>query len=108
LAPAQWKIKTEELKRFVAIPEEHQLVKEINEWRKEKMMPQYVLHMESDNQLLVDWESAVSIAAFFSTLKNRKTIELSEFLFADRKKAVKDICGNEYFNEFIVPFYKER
>ena len=106
LSPAKWKIKQEELKRFVDIKEERLLLPEINDWRLRKMMPQYVLHTERDNQLFVDWESATSIAAFFSTIKNRKTIELSEFFFTDSKNTVRDIDGNEYINEFIVPFYK--
>ena len=107
LSPAKWKIKQEELKHFVAIKDDRQLMMEINEWRTEKEMPQYVLQTERDNQLLVDWESAASIAAFFSAIKNLKTIELSEFLFANRPKTVRDRDGNAYINEFIVPFHKE-
>jgi len=107
LSPAKWKIKQEELKRFVDIKEEQQLLSEINEWRIRKMMPQYVLQTERDNQLFVDWESAASVAAFFSAVKKSKTVELSEFLFPDSQKPVRDIHGDEYINEFIVPFYKE-
>jgi hypothetical protein len=107
LSPAKWKIKQEELKRFVDIKEEQQLLVEINDWRIRKKMPQFVLQIEQDNQLFVDWESAASIFAFFSTVKNRKTIELSEFLFSDSPTIVQDINGDAYINEFIVPFYKE-
>jgi len=107
LSSATWKIKQEELNRFMDIKEERQLLKEINDWRIRKMMPQFVLQTERDNQLFVDWGSAASIFAFFSVIKNRKTIELSEFLFTDSPKTVKDTQGNECINEFIVPFYKE-
>jgi len=107
LSPAKWKIKPEELKRFFDIKDDQQLLTEINDWRIRKMMPRFILQTEHDNQLFVDLESAASIFAFFSAVKNHKTIELSEFLFTDSKKPVKDIQGNEYINEFIVPFYKE-
>jgi len=108
VSPAKWRIKAEELKRFVEIKEERQLLIEINNWRIQKMMPQFVLQTESDNQLFVDWDSAASISAFFSTIKNHKTIELHEFLFANSPKVVRDIHGNGYINEFIVPFCKDR
>ena len=107
LSPAKWKIKKEELSRFVDIKDEQQLLIEINDWRRLKMMPQYILLTEHDNQLFMDWECASSISAFFSAIKNRDTIELSEFLFTNGKNIVKDIYGNEYINEFIVPFHKE-
>ena len=67
LSPAKWKITQEEFKRFLAIKEEQQLLMEINDWRIQKMMPQFVLHTENDNQLFVDWESVASIFAFFQS-----------------------------------------
>jgi hypothetical protein len=107
LSPARWTIKMEEIKRLIAIKEERQLLTAIKDWRTQKKLPQFVLLADVDNQLFVDWENITSIFAFFSAIKNRKTIELSEFLFADRTKVVKDKAGNEYTNEFIVPFYKD-
>jgi len=107
LSPAKWRIKQEELKRFVEIKEERQLLTEIKDWRIGKMMPQYVLQTEFDNQLFVDWDSAASISAFFSAIKNRKTIDLYEFLFADSPKVIRDTHRNGYINEFIVPFFKD-
>ena len=65
-----------------------------------------MLLSDGDNELLVDWENALSIKALFSIIKKREMITLTEFLYDPEKSVVRDKEGNPYPNECIAIFYK--
>lgn len=102
-----WKINTEELKYLFLIKDNNQLVIKSEQWRKKYQLPRYVLLSEGDNELFIDWENALSIRAFFSTIKNKQKISFTEFIYDSENVLVKDKNGNGYLNQCIISFYKD-
>jgi lantibiotic biosynthesis protein len=69
-------------------------------------MPAMVVLADGDNELLVDWESPVSISAFVSVVRNREQIIIKEFLLPDAK-AVTTEDGKPYCNQFVAALINE-
>ncbi len=98
LSPAEWVIDREEIKKISKLDN-------LSEWRKEKKLPQKILLVESDNELLIDLEHHLSVSMFLSTIKNRFQIKLKEHLFDEQHATV--VKNEETFtNEVIFSFIK--
>ena len=69
-------------------------------------MPQYVILVESDNELLINLEDELSIKMLASSIKKRDKIVLAEFLFDTTNLVIKDNKENGYTNEFIAILLK--
>jgi hypothetical protein len=107
LSLATWKIKTDDFKKLIEKQNNTEIKEKIQNWRKERNIPQLVLISEGDNELLVDFENVLSIKMLFSTIKKRPNFELKEFLFDTRNSVIKDDIGNPFTNEFIITFHKK-
>lgn len=105
LSPATWTVKNKEIKHLFDMKDDD-LILETTKWRKEISLPQYSVMPDGDNELFVDWNSAISIQALFSIIKHREVIKFTEFLF-EEEKAVAKGEGGAYLNECIVTFYKD-
>ena len=106
LSPATWNLKTEEIKHLFTIEDETLLLQKAKMLCERKHIPQYSLLSDGDNDLYINWESALSLRAFFSIVKNRKTFRLTEFFYDEKNAVVKDDKGYGYLNECIVVLYK--
>ena len=106
LSLATWKVKTAGMKHLFTIKDDNKLVAETEKWRGEYSLPQKMLLLDGDNELLIDWENARSIRALFSIIKKREAISLTEFLYNSENSVVRDKNGNPYPNECIVAFYR--
>jgi len=106
LALATWKVKTADFKAFIEKLTNDEIKEKIEQWRKERKIPQLALLTEGDNELLVDFESVLSIKMLYSAIKKREGFELKEFLFDMKNAVVQDENGNPFTNEFIITFYK--
>jgi hypothetical protein len=99
---ARWNVKVSKICSFIKSDD---MVLEVEQWRSELQIPQYVELIEGDNRLLIDLKNKTSIQVLISTIKNKQQIVLEEFLL-DNDGVVK--CGEEVFcNQFIVSFYNE-
>ena len=107
LSLATWKIKTDDFKKLVEKLTDIEIKEKIEQWRKERKIPQSVLLTEGDNELLIDFENVLSIKMLFSAIKRRPEFELKEFLFDMANSVVKDEQGNPFTNEFIITFHKK-
>ena len=108
LSLATWKVKTEDFKKFIDKQNDTEIKTNIQQWRKERNIPQFILLTEGDNELLVDFENVLSIKMLYSAIKKRPGFELKEFLFDIQNSVVKDEQGNPFTNEFIITFHKIR
>lgn len=77
------------------------------EWQKTWKMPRYICLADGDNELLIDFESLLSVEMFISTIKKRENIVIEEFLFEPGKLIVQDNEGKGYTNEFIAVLFKQ-
>lgn len=104
LYPARWLIEVKELVELFKSKNKNITLNKINEWIKNKQLPKWVLLVEGDNKLFIDFTSELSIYTFYTTIKNRETILLEEFLIDEQNGIIKDKQGNNYLNEFIIAF----
>lgn len=80
--------------------------KNVREWQYLWSIPQYILLIDGDNELLVNLNNELNMKMFLSVIKNQQKIVIEEFLFDVNDFLVKDASGNGYTNEFIAIFYR--
>ncbi len=103
---ATWNFKNSSIKPFIDLMgNEIKLFKEFSKWKRVKQLPQYVMLVEGDNQLLICMTNITSVKMFLNTVKHQSSFILSEFLFSEDGILKK---GKEYYtNQVIVSFYNE-
>jgi hypothetical protein len=104
-SPATWNIKEDDIKDFLKIKENGQLVESVRKWREEKNIPPYVLLADSDNKLFINLNNSLCIRTLFSVTKKRPGFQLVEFLFNPDNAVAKSKEG-VFTNEFIFSFFK--
>jgi hypothetical protein len=106
LSPAMWNINETETALFLEKNNgDALLMKELRLFRNKKGIPQYVMVIESDNQLLVNLENITSVKMFLNTVKNKTRFRIKEFLF-DQSGIVKNKDGIQFHsNQIILSFY---
>ena len=65
-------------------------------------LPQFVILLESDNELLLDLQNEVSVRYLIKHLKKHGNSKLKEFIWADARDKGK--AAGIYCNEFSIPF----
>lgn len=107
LSSAYWMIDVEDMRELFHINNYDKLVEKTGQWRTQKGLPEEFLLTDGDKELYVNCQSYRSLQSFYSTIKNRKKIKLTEFSFSQDNKVVKDEKNNIYTNECIIAFYKD-
>ncbi|NAS13002.1 lantibiotic dehydratase family protein [Poritiphilus flavus] len=108
LQEATWNIKKSEIQNLKNMANSNSLLNKVEEFRKEKNMPQYVMLSERDNELLVNLKNLNSAKMFLNTIKNKNTIKLREFLACD-EGVVKGEANREHFaNQVLLSFYNSK
>lgn len=103
---ATWNLKKVEFEQcFKFIYSHEKLLKSIKELRERFELPRYVLLKEGDNELLIDLENVDYLIVFLEEIKNKDSVTLVEFLFAE-ENIVKDLEGNGYTNEIVLSFFR--
>lgn len=104
-APARWRIDEEIIKKIAAGTGARRL-QEIDEWRSSNGIPRFVLLVEADHQLLIDFENVLSVETLAGYIKNRKTARLVESLGYPESLCAHGPEGS-FTNEVIVPFVRK-
>lgn len=81
-------------------------LKEVRLWQVKWNIPNLVLFKKSDNTILIDFTSDLSLKMFVSLIKNETDIILTEFIYHQQNTLIKDSYGGSYTNEFIVSLSK--
>jgi thiopeptide-type bacteriocin biosynthesis protein len=66
-------------------------------------LPQYVVIVQGDNELLIDTHHAFSLALLQAELAKRGRLTLKEYLFTPGNRFVADEQGSGYANEIVLP-----
>ena len=106
LSPAQWNIKTDDIRTIFSRKSEKEILSSIDVWRKGIDLPQEALLADGDNELYVDFGNIYSVKAFYSIIKRRNRFRLKEFLF-DKQNALVKSEEQPYLSECIISFYKQ-
>ena len=106
VSKSKWIISSDELKEFYAVNESN-LFNEFSIWKNKRNLPRYVNQVQYDNTLLLDLEREIGIKLFLKCVKTINKIILEEFLFTE-DSIVKNTIGENFTNQIIVSFYKEK
>ncbi|WP_426477204.1 lantibiotic dehydratase family protein [Chryseobacterium sp. CBSDS_008] len=101
LSKARWKIDSEQIHYFASMiqPDKKDiLLQKVEEWRKLKLIPQWVQWIKGDNTLVVNLKNYDLTQMLFSSVKNEKEILIEEFLYNNQ---------SEHMNQFIFTLYKD-
>ncbi len=72
------------------------------EWKQANQLPDLVLLVESDNEMLINFGDNLSLQGFLMQIKNKSSFTLKEFIFSPETALVKDDNEKSYTNEFIA------
>lgn len=104
LHEAKWRIRKKEFEKWVSIrKEKEKLRNKIKEFRDEKGLPQFVLLVDGDNELLVNLNNYSSVVMLLETIKNRDEFVLKEFLHQNEGLVSSE--QGYHTNQVIVSFY---
>ncbi len=103
---AKWKLKKEDINNLLQKKEDSNLKKEVDQLRKKFNIPQFVLSIEDDKELLINFSNMTSVQILLDEVKNKTQFILSEFLFSD-DGIVKSETGY-YTHQIIVSAYNDK
>ncbi|MEB3347279.1 lantibiotic dehydratase family protein [Aquimarina gracilis] len=104
---ATWNIKSDEIKPMLdTYNAPDQLTDRINTFVVSKKLPQYILLIDGDNELLVNTRNITSMKMLLETIKKRNSFKIKEFLHAE-EGIIKE-KGEAYTNQVIFSFYNEK
>jgi lantibiotic biosynthesis protein len=101
---AKWKLQKSDYQELLELKEDS--ITKIKEWRDKLKIPDQIILVEADNELLIDFNQSLSIRMFIHTIKKRTEIILEEFLFDNEKLVVKDVVNKGYTNEFVALLFR--
>ena len=106
LSKARWIISKIDISSFFKL-EETILFDVFSSWRVSKKIPRFVNWVNSDNTLLLDFQTEIGIQLFLKSIRNRDRIILEEFLFTEGS-ITKNAKEESFSNQFIISFFKEQ
>lgn len=68
----------------------------------------FMLLVDGDNELLIDWQNPLSIEAFNDAIKNRDSFQLKEFLHEKADEVIKNNQNEGFINQFIALLVREK
>ncbi|MBP2834102.1 lantibiotic dehydratase family protein [Aquimarina sp. U1-2] len=107
ISSATWNIKQKEIKSLVEARKNNEIFKaEVQKFVASKKIPQYVLLIDGDNELLINTANIASMLMLLDTIKNRSAFQIKEFLHVENSIVTKD---KEHFtNQLIISFYNDK
>jgi lantibiotic biosynthesis protein len=102
LSLAQWNASTNVLRRIHALQQTEAFVA-LQELQARLKLPRFVMLMDGDNRLPVDFENALSLWSFVKVAKQGATFALSEIFPAPNELLVSGE-GGHFHHELIIPF----
>ena len=106
LSKAKWLVSKNEIRKLSKI-DDCQLFEVFATWRLKRNIPRFVNWINFDNTLLFDFDKEICVQLFLKSVQNHTKITLEEFLFTE-ESTVQNSNGEDFANQFIVSFYKEK
>ncbi len=105
ISSATWQLKKEQFQELLEKKDAILILSK--KWQEKWQLPDLVLLVDGDNELLINLKDNLSLKMFIAEIKKRPAIILKEFLFDKKTAIVRDEQGNAYTNEFIAILQKE-
>lgn len=107
LSKARWIINKADITLFLKL-NGSEIFGLFSDWRVNRGIPRFVNWINSDNTLLLDFQTEIGIQLFLKSTQNKDKIILEEFLFTEEEPIVKNSKEEGFTNQFILSFYKEQ
>jgi thiopeptide-type bacteriocin biosynthesis protein len=104
LARARWRMSKEEITKLGKL-NEGELFRTVQDWRKARHLPRFVVLTDADNELPVDLDNILSLESFIDTVKNRSEAILQE-LFPSPNELCATGPEGAFVHELVVPFMR--
>jgi thiopeptide-type bacteriocin biosynthesis protein len=101
---ARWKLTKEGIEQL-SKPQGPDRLRAVNQWREKKKVPRFVYVTEADNQLLIDFDNALSVEVLVEYIKKRPEAKLVEMLHDPANLCVRGPEGT-FVNEVVIPFVR--
>lgn len=101
---ARWKVTKEVIDQLSKLQGAERL-RAVAQWREKNRVPRYVYLTEHDNQLLIDFDNALSVEVMVDYLKKRPSAKLVELLHDPANLCVRGPEGT-FANEVVIPFVR--
>ncbi len=105
LSPASWRLSHMDFKHLLDVKGDAKRYKLINEFTTKWKLPEEVVLVDGDNELLINFENDVLVNLFLDTIKKRNSLEMREF-FYPKGNAVTDENGRQYTNQVVAVLVK--
>ncbi len=102
---ARWRVSAEDVAKFGANEGRDSLLR-VQEWRQARQMPRFVYISDFDNQLLIDFESALAVEVFLEHIGKNPDTLLVEMLPAPGELPAHGPEGT-FVHEIILPFVRQ-
>jgi thiopeptide-type bacteriocin biosynthesis protein len=104
LSRAAWWMTKEEIDRLKKTSGAERFAA-LQEWRERRKLPRLILLADADNELLVDFDNALSIETFLDLVEDRDRARLIEFFPAPDRLPARGPEGR-FVHEILVPFVR--
>lgn len=106
LHEARWRINNIEIDKIISSKsDKRDFMKMLQAWLEQKGIPKFVLLVDGDNELLINFNCYTSALMLFETVKRRTSFILKEFLH--HQGGVVLSKEGWYTNQVVISFYKE-
>jgi lantibiotic biosynthesis protein len=105
LSRARWNVRAAEVKALV-VGTDAQRYRATQDWRRRRRLPRYVLLVDGDNELLVDFDNVLSIDAFVALVRQRESASLTELFPPPDELCLRGPEGR-FTHEIVIPFVGE-
>jgi len=106
LSLAMWHVHSKDILDLISESDSVETMNRVTKFRKENNIPEKVVLVQGDNELLIDLCKINSIDILISSIKKYPLVELKEFLFELGDSPVVNNNGDQFANEFIFSFCK--
>ena len=104
---ATWNINSSDIKNInEVINNEKHFKNAVDDFKDKFKLPQFVLLVEGDNKLVINFNNMTSVKMLLLTVKKRNFFTLKEFLY-NEDGILKSQDGKYYTNQFVIPFYNQ-
>lgn len=104
--PAHWYIKTDDIRKFFELPPET-FLKSLQDFLKEKNIPEWFYLTNRENDLFVDSSNIHSLRILMEEVKNTPRFVLKESFHQRGSKHLIHNGEGGFLHELIIPLYKE-
>lgn len=103
--PAYWIFKSKDI---IGLNSNELDQKKIFSWKEKWNIPNQVLFVEGDNELLIDFESELSVELFMDLQRKKPSFMIKECLFQPENGILSDKNGHAFSNELIAILLKNK